>query len=266
MKGRQADPASELIAMNYWIIAHRGARAEAPENTAAAFDAALSYPIDGIELDVQLTADNVPVLYHDRTTSKITGRRSRISDFSLAELKEMDWGGWYGKSFTGQVVMRLDEVLDKYAPKTRLFVEIKSRKPERRSGRSMALARIVMDLVEKRVPKERRSGIHIVSFDPAVLKLAFESGPDYGFILNLRECPVNLAKEEPLPDYLSGVGIAIKKLTPAFAEYVHAGRRKLMTWACNTPRQASKALDLNVDIILTDNPGWFTSRMGSEMK
>lgn len=51
-----------------WAIAHRGNSAEAPENTAAAFDAALEAPIDGIELDVQMSADGVPVIHHDVLT------------------------------------------------------------------------------------------------------------------------------------------------------------------------------------------------------
>ena len=121
-----------------------------------------------------------------------------------------------------------------------------------------------MDTIENHVAPLCRPNIFIVSFDPGVLKLAFESGPGYSFILNLRDCPSNAEIEEPLPEYLTGVGVPIRKLTRDFAMHVHAGRRKLMTWACNTSRQLAKARDLGADIILTDNPGWLTSRPGSE--
>ena len=54
-----------------WIVAHRGAGREAPENTRAAFDAALAHGVAGLEFDVQLSRDGVPVIYHDRTLARI---------------------------------------------------------------------------------------------------------------------------------------------------------------------------------------------------
>ena len=63
------------------IVAHRGAMDEAPENTASAFEAALSHPIDGIEFDVQMTEDGKLVLYHDDNLKRITGESRPISDY-----------------------------------------------------------------------------------------------------------------------------------------------------------------------------------------
>ena len=67
------------------IFAHRGANKEAAENTRTAFEKALRYPIDGIETDVQLSRDEVPVLWHDRFLDKIGLPGKRIDDFDFAE-------------------------------------------------------------------------------------------------------------------------------------------------------------------------------------
>ena len=53
-----------------WVIAHRGAPRHYPDNTLAGFDRALRFPCDGIEFDVQLSRDGVPVVYHDRTLAR----------------------------------------------------------------------------------------------------------------------------------------------------------------------------------------------------
>lgn len=75
------------------IIAHRGASAEAPENTMAAFELAQRQGADMIELDVLPTADGRLVVFHDETTTRWDGRDRRVADCSLAELQRLDIGG-----------------------------------------------------------------------------------------------------------------------------------------------------------------------------
>ncbi|HET9465640.1 MAG TPA: glycerophosphodiester phosphodiesterase family protein, partial [Gemmatimonadales bacterium] len=74
------------------VIAHRGASGHAPENTLPAFDLAVRQGADAIELDVRLTADGVPVVFHDATIDRTTGHRGPLSAISLAELQEVDAG------------------------------------------------------------------------------------------------------------------------------------------------------------------------------
>ena len=73
-----------------WIIAHRGASRDCPENTLAAFDEALRQGADGIELDVQFTQDEVPVVFHDKTLTRAGGGRRRVAGLSFRELRELD--------------------------------------------------------------------------------------------------------------------------------------------------------------------------------
>ena len=71
------------------IIAHRGASAEKPENTLAAFQRALALEVDGIELDVHLTRDGVPVVFHDPALKRLTGTRGRIARKTWEEIQTL---------------------------------------------------------------------------------------------------------------------------------------------------------------------------------
>jgi glycerophosphoryl diester phosphodiesterase len=74
------------------VIAHRGASAEAPENTLAAFEAAVQRGADAFELDVRLTADGAPVVIHDDTLDRTTDRTGLVRSHTLAELRSVDAG------------------------------------------------------------------------------------------------------------------------------------------------------------------------------
>ena len=70
------------------IFAHRGASGYAPENTLEAFALAITQGADGIELDVQLTKDGIPVVIHDETIDRVTEKKGWVKDYTLKELKE----------------------------------------------------------------------------------------------------------------------------------------------------------------------------------
>lgn len=72
------------------IIAHRGASAVAPENTIAAFEAAIAAGADGIEFDVRLSRDGFPVIIHDDTLSRTHGVRRRVREMTANELNSLD--------------------------------------------------------------------------------------------------------------------------------------------------------------------------------
>ena len=78
-----------LTATHPLIIGHRGAGADAPENTLAAFALALEQNADGIEFDVQLSADGVPVIIHDDTVDRTCNGTGRVTDLTLAELQAL---------------------------------------------------------------------------------------------------------------------------------------------------------------------------------
>jgi glycerophosphoryl diester phosphodiesterase len=99
------------------IIGHRGASAVAPENTMASFREAIAAGADGIEFDVRLTRDNVPVVIHDSTLHRTAGLPQRIADLMWDELKSIDVGSWFARkknlafgSFANETVPSLREL------------------------------------------------------------------------------------------------------------------------------------------------------------
>ena len=83
-------------------IGHRGASGYAPENTRAAFARAIAMGADAIETDVQLTADGQLVLFHDATVERTSDGRGPLADYTLAELRALDLGGWFAPEFAGE--------------------------------------------------------------------------------------------------------------------------------------------------------------------
>ncbi|WP_102027114.1 glycerophosphodiester phosphodiesterase [Salirhabdus sp. Marseille-P4669] len=105
------------------IYAHRGASKYAPENTMPAFQLALEMKADGIETDVQLTKDGVPILIHDEKLKRTTNGTGLVQDYTLEELKELDAGSWFSKSYQGTKLVTLEELLQWIKP-TSLFLNI----------------------------------------------------------------------------------------------------------------------------------------------
>ncbi len=81
------------------IIAHRGASALAPENTLAAFRRAISGGAEGLEFDVQLSKDNVPMVIHDFDLKRLARRGDLVKDFTAEELGEIDVGSWFNSRY-----------------------------------------------------------------------------------------------------------------------------------------------------------------------
>jgi glycerophosphoryl diester phosphodiesterase len=93
------------------IFAHRGASGTHPENTMAAFQEAYRAQADGIEFDVQLTKDGIPVVIHDETVDRTSNGTGWVKDLTLTELKSLDAGSWFDEKFRGERIPTLYEVL-----------------------------------------------------------------------------------------------------------------------------------------------------------
>ncbi|UTR14390.1 glycerophosphodiester phosphodiesterase [Salipaludibacillus sp. LMS25] len=108
------------------IIAHRGNKRHAPENTMAAFRSATRYPVDGIEFDLQWTKDKIPVVIHDPTIDRTTNGCGAVSSYTLAELKQFDAGILFDEAFLGERIPTFSQVLMWASNRTfQLHVELK---------------------------------------------------------------------------------------------------------------------------------------------
>lgn len=108
------------------VIAHRGASGDAPENTMAAFRLALEQGADVIELDVHMTADGFPVVFHDDTVDRTTNGKGLLRSKTLAELQGLDAGSWFNRRFAGERAPTLEEVVNWAKGKVPLAIEIKN--------------------------------------------------------------------------------------------------------------------------------------------
>jgi glycerophosphoryl diester phosphodiesterase len=109
------------------VVAHRGAPHQAPENTLASFAAALAIGVDAIELDVHLSRDGHLVVIHDERLERTTDGRGLVHEWTLAELKALDAGGWFGSAFAGERIPTFDEALALIGRRAAVQVEIKGR-------------------------------------------------------------------------------------------------------------------------------------------
>ena len=107
------------------LIAHRGASAQAPENTLAAFQLGLDQQAQGIEGDFRLTQDGQIVCLHDADTKRTGDKNLQVHQSTLAELKKVDVGLWKEKAFQGERIPTLQEVLDLLPADKLFFLEVK---------------------------------------------------------------------------------------------------------------------------------------------
>jgi len=245
-----------------WLLAHRGARDEAPENTLSAFERALAYPIDGIELDVQMSADAVPVIYHDATLWRIMRRRRRVAKMTAGQLAELDWGRWFHADFTGEPLLTLEQTLSRFAARTRLLIEIKAL-PKADNDR---MTRQVVAQLASLPDGTPRAHILVLCFDLALLRLAHGLAPQWRYVYNVpgRQPEKVMRLSDKEVDFLWAIDVPIGRLSRRLVEWAADRHLKVCTYTCNTAAQVQKALGLGADAILTDRPGWLTEYMGQQ--
>lgn len=236
-----------------FIIAHRGASAEAAENTRTAFLKACAGQADGVETDVQLTADEVPVLWHDDDLGKLGLPERRVDDFTYDELLGMDFGGWFDPAQAGEPVLSLAEFLREFAPRTRLLVEIKQRDDEPLERRRAKLRRCL----ELAGPfRHTGPGLRFLSFDLPSLIYAHELDPDWPYVLNTEavRSPEDARRVLGEHGFLSALCLPIAHLDRAIADTIRRAGQQLATYTCNTDADIGRALALSVDWLISDRP------------
>lgn len=243
------------------IIGHRGSSKVAPENTLAAFKRAMQDGADGIEFDVRLSRDGVPVVIHDATLRR-TGRiDARIASLSASELGATDVGSWFNRRFpqrarveyAREVVPTLSRVFERIAARCRvLYVELKCEGCE------------ITPLVERVVADVRAAGVEsrvvIESFNLDVIReakrlapelrtaAAFEHQPECVFLSPrslLRKANACLADELALQRPLVN-----RRTVEAAAS---AGLRTVV-WTVDQPSWIKRAIKIGLFAVITNDP------------
>ncbi len=239
-----------------WIFAHRGAPTEAFENTEYAFNKALAYDIDGIETDVQLSRDDIAVLWHDRFLNKVGLPEKRIGDYDFEELTSMVLPESNGSNSSNNRILSFTEFFSAYQRRCRLLIEIKNRDWDKNTGRHETNIRQCLDCDV--LPKDQFDDpINFVSsFNLASLVYANEYAPGSPLILNTETDKTASAVNRIFENnsFLYGICMPIENLTYPVSKALRKQSKMLLTYTCNTEAQIIKALELHIDILISDYP------------
>jgi len=156
------------------IIGHRGAAALAPENTLASFRAAAALGCRMVEFDVRLSADGVPVVFHDATLDRTTDGAGPVAARTLTDLKRLDSGRWFSPAFAGEPIPTLAETLA-LCLELGLAVNIEI-KPDPGAERATTIA--ALDLATRTWPSHRPRPL-ISSFSRRALAAAAQIAPGW---------------------------------------------------------------------------------------
>jgi len=235
--------------MSFLGIAHRGASGRAPENTHAAFAAALDLGAEAIELDCQLSVDGELVVIHDETLDRTTDGRGPVGDHSAAELARLDAGSWFGSEFRGERIPRLPDVLAQLRDHVTLNIEIKSARD--------------LGLIEPKLAA-------LIAAERAAEWVVFSSFHPEG-VRNMRAAAPwarlgVLCDQDPLPDGLAlAIELGAELLIPGrrwvdgrVVAAAHARGLDVWVWTVNEPGEMRRLIALGVDAIFSDYPERFS--------
>jgi glycerophosphoryl diester phosphodiesterase len=226
-------------------IAHRGASGITPENTRVAFVKALDLGADMIEFDVQLTRDDVAIVFHDETLERTTNGSGRVSETDFSTISRLDAGSWFGASFADHEVPTLEEVLGLLAGRAMLNIELKP------DARVEQLVRRVVTAVAR---FEQFEAAIFSSFQAGALRSLRRLVPDarVGVLCQRGE----LASALALADELGAVALhpAAAMVDTDLVREAHARKLVVYPWTVNEPGEIALLRALGVDGIFTDHP------------
>lgn len=222
-------------------IAHRGASGTFPENTLAAFRAAIEAGARMCELDVQLSRDRAVVVMHDDTVDRTTDGNGAVADLTLAELKRLDAGARFkGGAIHGERIPTLDDVFEAVAGRCALNVELKEAGFEREVAAIMRKWNAVADSMVSSFDWQALESIRAIDSEIKIGVLA-EKDPDklIDAAVRMRAYSVNPRYDMP---------------TSEFCERAHREGLMVLTWTVDAPELMRYLIDSGVDGIMTNYP------------
>ena len=234
-------------------LAHRGGGGEAPENTLAAFELALRQGADGIELDVHLSSDGMPMVIHDPRLGRTTSGHGWVSEHRANALRRLDAGSWFNRRFpekarhryAGAKIPLLSEVLAWVRQHKMLaLVEIKE-------GRSTypGIEAKVVDEIECAGAQGLAT---IISFDLATLRRVRELDSHLSLGLDVSRSLLAIRRVRSLAGnaILPHWAIASR----GFIRRAHQHSLRVFTWTVDQPTQMDRMIADGVDGIITNHP------------
>lgn len=230
------------------VIGHRGAAASAPENTLAGLRKAKELGCRWVEFDVRLTADGRAVLLHDNRLRRTTDGRGKLAELSLAAVRYLDAGGWFGPSFAGEPVPTLEEAIAVLAELgLGANVELKAA-----PGREAATGAIAADLLARLWPRELPAPL-ISSFHRGALAAARAGADGIPRGVLFRAVPRNW---RAIADSFGCTTIHADHLSlrRALVSEIRGAGYPLLAYTVNDPGRAQTLFDWGVTSVFSDAP------------
>jgi glycerophosphoryl diester phosphodiesterase len=226
------------------VIAHRGASGHAPENTLAAFRKAVALGASFIETDLQLSRDSRFVAIHDDTVNRTTNGQGAVHDLTLAELRRLDAGSWFGSEFAGERIPTIEEILE-FAKKNDVvfYLELK---PGGSWGGEHALIGALRESGE--IPRTV-----VISFDAAIIDAVRKIEPTLmtGLLYDGHlEKPIERALE------VGARQLAVRGdlVSPWILSEARKKDLQVVCWTVNHPAHMRLLMTAGVDGIMSDYP------------
>lgn len=214
------------------IYAHRGASLELPENTLPAFARAIEAGAYGIELDVHLTRDGIPVVIHDETVDRTTNGTGALADLDSTELTLLDAGN-------GSRIPTLDQVLDLVHDSVHVDIEVKAAK--------------AADAVLRATARRPALRFAVSSFDHDVLRHVRRRAP------GIELWPLTVGATDDALVTAAQLGSPYLAIHAGFVNddivaYLRVQGLEAWVWTVNDPERATDLTRLGVAGICTDDP------------
>ena len=238
------------------VVAHRGG-SSAPENTLAAYRAAIGRGDRAVECDVHMSSDGVPVVIHDPSLARTTNGDGRVSWRSARSLRRLNAGGWYAEHFESEGVPTLEEVLDVARDRAVVFVELK---------RGRGLVKAVQRLLDAR--PEQRDQVLFLSFEPRLLRQAARAMPDVPRMLLMRRGSkygrrmVNQARWARA----TMIGLDFESVTARDIRLAHRRRLPVYAYTVNDVPRVANLVRMGIDGLITDRPFETTEASANEAR
>jgi glycerophosphoryl diester phosphodiesterase len=227
-----------------WVIAHRGASGNAPENTLAAFERAVALGAGFIETDLHLTRDAQFVAIHDATLERTTNGKGKVRDCTLAEIRKLDAGMWFDREFMGQKVPTLEEIL-KFGAKHDVIFYL-----ELKYEAAWGMHHSLMGALQKSGGAARSI---VISSSESTLAALRQVDPS---------AMMGLIFEESNQDYTkAGIELGVRQLCPQYSlvsaemvEQAHGLDLQVATWTVDDAATMRAMIAAKVDGIMTNFP------------
>lgn len=226
------------------LIGHRGASADAPENTLAAFRLARAQGAEGIEFDVQLSADGHPVVMHDRDVARTTDGQGVVTSLTLAQLKELTLA-------EGQRVPTLAEVFEELGPAFLYNVELKDYRVWD-SGLTTAVSECI-----RQFGYEQQ--VLLSSFSPLTARRAWQAVPTTTGVALIRYQTHMKAGHllfEATADHPH-----YSLVNEAYMAWANSKKLQVNVWTVDDPDEARRLVGLGVQALITNKPGFLRAQL-----